>query len=196
MLNMRKVIFLIHLSLDGFVAGPNGEMDWIVYNDEVEQYAHDLHSTTDTAIYGRVTYDMMHAYWPTVLTDPDSTPGALNHARWYDAATKIVASRTRDSVEGSHTRVLHGNFADEIGRLKQAPGKDMWLLGSPSLAQTFMQLGLIDEYRINVNPVILGSGKLLFTDLSHPLSLTLLEARTLAGGVVALRYAPADKEST
>lgn len=193
---MRKVIFLIHVSLDGFVAGPNGEMDWIVYNDEVEKYSHDLHSTTDTAIYGRVTYDMMQNYWPTALTDPNSTAGALNHARWYDAATKIVASRTRDSVEGTHTRVLHGNFAEEITRIKQQPGKDLWLLGSPSLAQTFMRLGLIDEYRINVNPVMLGIGKTLFGGLDEPIKLKLLEARTFSGGVVALRYEPAPREDS
>ena len=192
---MRKVIFPIHVSLDGLVAGPKGEMDWIVYNDEVEKYSHDLHSTTDTAIYGRVTYDMMQSYWPTVLTDPNSPASAMNHARWYDAAVKIVASRTRDTVAGTHTRVLHGNFAEEITSIKQQPGKDLWLLGSPSLAQTFMRLGLIDEYRINVNPVVLGRGKRLFGGLDEPLNLNLLEARTLKGGVAALRYEPALREN-
>jgi len=187
---MRKVVFLIHVSLDGYVAGPNGEMDWIVYNDELEQYVHALHSSMDAAVYGRVTYQMMESYWPTVLTDPASTPGALEHARWLEDATKIVVSRTLDHVEWKNSVVIGKNVAEEMAAIKQQPGKNVWLLGSPSVAQTFMQLGLIDEYRINVNPVILGGGKPLFGGLDTPLPLKLLEARTIPGGIVALRYEP------
>src|SRR5437762_1166166 len=127
---MRKVIFLIHMSLDGFVAGSNGEMDWIVYNDELEQYSHSLHSTTDAAIYGRVTYQMMESYWPSVLTDPASTAGALEHARWLDTATKIVFSKTLDSVQWKNTMLIHDHVAEEMAKIKQQPGKDLWLLGS------------------------------------------------------------------
>ncbi len=187
---MRKVIFLIHMSLDGLVAGPNGEMDWIVYDDEVEQYAHSLHSTTDAAIYGRVTYEMMHSYWPTVLSDPTSSEGAMNHARWYENATKIVVSRTSDIGERPKTLLIRDHIAEEITKLKQQAGKDMWLLGSPTLAQTLMQPGLIDEYRINVNPVVLGSGKALFDGLDAPLNLKLVGNTTFKCGVVALRYEP------
>ena len=189
---MRKVIFLIHVTLDGFVAGANGEMDWIVYNDEVEKYSHDLHSTTDAAIYGRVTYQMMEGYWPHVLDDPSSSAGDRNHAQWLEDATKIVVSKTLDSVEWKNTVLIKDNIAEEMNRIKQQPGKDLWLLGSPTLAQTFMQLGLIDEYRINVNPVVLGSGQPLFGDLDQTLHLELLEAKTFKDGVVGLRYAPAD----
>ena len=186
---MRKVIFLIHLSLDGFTAGPNGEMDWIVYNDEMEQYSYSLHNTTDAAIYGRVTYQMMEGYWPTVLTNP-SAGSELAHAKWLDTATKIVASKTLDNVTWKNTVVIRDNIAEEMAKIKQQPGKDLWLLGSPTLAQTFMRLGLIDEYRINVNPVVLGRGKRLFDNLDQQLKLKLLEARTFACGVVGLRYAP------
>jgi dihydrofolate reductase len=192
-MNMRKVIFLIHMSLDGYVAGPNGEMDWIVYNDEVERDGHYLHATTDAAIYGRVTYQMMDSYWPPVLADPSSTGGALEHAQWYDRATKIVFSRTLESIPGKNTMLLHANVAAEIMNIKQQPGKNLWLLGSPTLAQTFMQLDLIDEYRINLSPVVLGSGKLLFAGLDTSIHLNLMESRMLAGGVVALRYEPERK---
>src|SRR6266540_4131546 len=96
---MRKVIFLIHVSLDGFVAGPNGEMDWIVNNDDLQNYIFALHNTTDAAIYGRVTYQMMEAYWPSVLADPKSSGVDLDHARWQDKATKIVFSRTLKNVQ-------------------------------------------------------------------------------------------------
>jgi dihydrofolate reductase len=190
---MRKVIFLMHVSLDGLVAGPNGEMDWIVYNDDVEKYSHDLHSTTDTAIYGRVTYEMMNGYWPTVLDNPDSTPGELAHGRWYRDATKLVFSRKLDKLEGSNTVLIKDNIADEMATYKRQPGQDIWLLGSPTLAQTFMRLGLIDEYRLNVNPVVLGAGKPLFAD--DVLKLKLLESLTFSGGVVALRYEPERSES-
>jgi dihydrofolate reductase len=190
--NVRKVIFLIHVSLDGYAAGPNGEMDWILYNDELEQYAHALHDTTDTAIYGRNTYQMMDSYWPTVLDDPESTPGAREHARWYADATKIVVSKSLESVERENTVLLRDNISEEINRIKRQPGKDLWLLGSPSLAQTFMRLGLIDEYRINVNPVVLGAGQRLFEEADEPVNLNLLEAKTFDVGVVALRYVSAE----
>jgi dihydrofolate reductase len=192
-MNMRKVIFLIHMSLDGFVAGPNGEMEWIVYDDEMEKYAHELHSTTDAAIYGRVTYQMMDSYWPAVLADPASTGGALEHARWYDSATKVVFSRTLHSTQRENTMLIHEHVADEMAKIKQQPGKNLWLIGSPTLAQTFMQLDLIDEYRIQVNPVVLGIGKRLFSGVNTPLHLKLIEARTFEGGVAALRYEPERK---
>lgn len=189
---MRKIIFLIHATLDGYVAGENGEMDWIVYNEDVAQYSYDLHDSTDTAIYGRVTYEMMAGYWPTVLDNPESDPRDRKHALWLEDATKIVVSSTLDAVDWKGTVIIRDNLAAEIQKIKQQPGKDLWLLGSPTLAQTFMRLGLIDEYRINVTPVILGSGKPLFDSLDNALNLKLLEARTFKGGVVALRYAPVD----
>ncbi len=187
---MRKIIFLIHVSLDGFAAGPNGEMDWITYNDELEQYSHEMHDVTDTAIYGRVTYQMMESYWPSVLDNPASTGYDLDHARWFDSATKIVVSKTLTSAQLKNTILIHDHIAEQITKLKQQPGKDMWMLGSPRLAQEFMRLGLIDEYRINVNPVVLGVGMPLFANLDKPLNLNLIEARTFRCGVVGLRYEP------
>lgn len=189
---MRKIIFLIHVTLDGFVADKNGGIDWAIYNEEVQQDAHALHATTDTAIYGRETYEMMHGYWPTVLDNPESGESELRHARWYDAATKVVFSKTLDLKDRERTIVISDNIKEEITKLKQADGKDIWLLGSPSVAQTLMALNLIDEYRLNVNPVILGSGKPLFGTLDSKLNLELIEAKTLKGGVVSLRYKPID----
>ena len=189
--DMRKVIMLMHVSLDGYVAGPNGEMDWIVYNAAVEHDAHSLHATTDAAIYGRVTYQMMENYWPTVLDDPASTPAARNHARWANAATKYVITRTLDQPHWQNTVLIKDDVAAEFARLKQQPGKDMWLLGSPSIVQLFMRHGLIDEYRLNINPIVLGSGKPLFGGLEDRLPLTLVETKSFEGGVVGLRYVPA-----
>jgi dihydrofolate reductase len=185
---MRKVILMEHVTLDGFVSGPNGEMDWIVYNDELEHYVHTLHATTDAAIYGRITYQMMEGYWPTVLGSPGSTPAERNHAQWLDNATKIVFSRTLDSVQWKNTMLIKDHVAEEMAKIKQQPGKNLWLIGSPSVAQEFMRHDLIDEYWINVNPVVLGRGRLLFDGLNDKLNLKLIEAKTIKGGVVALRY--------
>ena len=180
------------MSLDGFAAGPNGEMDWIVYDNDVEQAAHALHATTDAAIYGRVTYQMMAGYWPMVLANPEGqTQGEMNHARWVDGATKIVFSRTLDHVEWRNTLLIKDNLVEEMQRIKQQPGKDIWLLGSPSLSQAFMQHNLIDEYRINVNPVVLGGGKSYFGQQPARLGLKLVAAKAYPSGVTELRYEPA-----
>jgi dihydrofolate reductase len=190
---MRKVISLIHLSLDGFAAGPNDELDWISYDNELEQYAHSLHAHTDTVIWGRRTYEGMAGYWLTIPGNPASTPAELEHARWLDEATKIVVSRTLERIQwndAQNTMLIQDNIAEEINKIKQQPGKDIWFLGSTMLAQTFMQLDLIDEYRININPTVLGRGKLLFDGVTRQFPLKLLESKTFNSGVVALRYEP------
>ena len=190
---MRKVISMIHLSLDGFAAGPNDELDWIAYDDELEQYAHSLHATTDAVIWGRRTYEGMAGYWLTVPGNPASTPAEREHARWLENSTKIVVSRTLDRVawnDAPNTVLIKDHIADEINRIKQQPGKDIWFLGSVMLAQTFMQLDLIDEYRLNINPTVLGRGKPLFAGVTRDFPLKLLDAKTLKSGVVALRYEP------
>lgn len=190
---MRKVISLIHLSLDGLAAGPNDELDWISYDEELEQYAHSMHAITDAVIWGRRTYEGMASYWLTIPGNPESTPAELEHARFLEDSTKIVVSRTLDRVawgDAQNTVLIKDNIADEINRLKQQPGKDIWFLGSVALAQTFMQLDLIDEYRININPTVLGKGIPLFANVTRTFPLKLLESNTLKSGVVALRYEP------
>jgi dihydrofolate reductase len=191
---MRKIIFFIHLSLDGCTAGPNDELDWMSYDDELEAYAHSMHALTDAVIWGRRTYELMASYWLTVQGNPGSSPAELAHARFLEDATIIVASRTLDHIDWNgnpKTVLIKDNIAEEINKIKAQPGKDIWFLGSPTLAQTFMQLDLIDEYRININPTILGDGKRLFDNVTRNFPLNLLEAKTLKSGVVALRYDPA-----
>lgn len=190
---MRKIISMIHLSLDGMSAGPNDELDWITYDSELEAYAHSLHELTDAVIWGRKTYEGMASYWLTVPGNPDSTQPERNHAQWLDGVTKIVVSRTLDQIDWNgnpHTLLIKDNIAEQINQIKQQPGKDIWFLGSPNLAQTFMQLDLIDEYRFNINPTILGQGKLFFTSVTRRLPLKLVDSKTLKNGVVALTYHP------
>ena len=190
---MRKVISMIHLSLDGLAAGPNDELDWISYDAELEQYAHSMHAIADAVIWGRRTYEGMASYWLTVPGNPESTPAELEHARFLEDSTKIVVSRTLDRVtwgDAQNTVLIKDNIVDEINTIKQQPGKDIWFLGSVALAQTFMQLDLIDEYRININPTVLGQGKPLFAGVTRTIPLKLLESSTLKSGVIALRYEP------
>lgn len=185
---MRKIIMLIHSSLDGFAARADGGLDWIVYTKELEAYSHSLHAQTDAAIYGRVTYEGMKSYWPTVLSDPDSDEAARAHARWANAATKIVISKTLTESDWENTIFIGEDIAEEINKIKAQDGKDIWLLGSPSVARLFTELDLIDEYRININPSFLGGGTSLFGAMGISRNLKLIEAKTMDGGVIALRY--------
>jgi dihydrofolate reductase len=189
---------MIHLSLDGLTSGPNDELDWIAYDDELERYAHSLHAQTDAVIWGRRTYQGMASYWLTVPGNPESTPAEREHAQYLQDSTKIVVSRTLDRIDwgdAQNTVLIKDNIADEINRIKRQPGKDIWFLGSTMLAQTFMQLDLIDEYRININPTVLGQGKPLFAGVTRNFPLKLLESRPLTSGVVTLRYEPVRQAS-
>lgn len=185
---MRKVVLFMHISLDGFAAGPNGELDWISYDNELEKYAEEVVSTVGAPLYGRVTYQMMESYWPTVLTDPAASKHALEHAQWVENIPKIVFSKTLDKVEWNNTRLIKDNIAEEMAKLKQQPGQDLVIFGSPGLTHTFMGLGLIDEYRLTVNPVILSQGMPIFENVKDRADLNLLSSKTFKSGVIALHY--------
>jgi dihydrofolate reductase len=176
------------MSLDGFVAGPNGELDWIAYDEDLEKHAEGVVSTVGSPLYGRVTYQMMEGYWPTVLTNPSATAHELAHARWLEDVEKIVFSRRLEKVEWHDTRLIKDNIAEEVAKLKQQPGKDLVIFGSPSLAHNFMQLNLIDGYQLTVTPVLLGQGIPLFKNIKDQTKLTLLEAKTFNSGAMALHY--------
>lgn len=185
---MRKVVLLMHFSLDGFVAGPNGELDWIIAGGEIQTHVHRLLDRVDTGIYGRVTYEGMESYWPTVPDDPASSPADLEHARWYMNVQKVVISRSLESPGGHKLRVIKDNIREEITALKAQPGGDLMIFGSPSVAQEFMRLGLVDEYRINLNPIVLGQGQPFFKDVTNRFDLNLVEAKMFESGVIALHY--------
>jgi dihydrofolate reductase len=185
---MRNVILLMHVSLDGFVARPNGDLDWIRFDDQLVDDVAALTATADTALFGRVTYQMMEGYWPTAAESPAATKHDIEHAHWVNNAPKIVFSRNLEHVEWANSRIVRDHIPEEIARLKQQPGKHLLMIGSTATAHTFMQFGLIDEYRLNVNPVVLGSGIPLFAGLQHPIDLQLVHAKTYTSGVVGLHY--------
>lgn len=185
---MRKVILLEHTTLDGFVGGPNGEMDWIHVDDAMFDSVGKLTDDADTALYGRVTYQMMESYWPTAADQPGATKHDIEHSNWFNKSTKIVFSRTMKESTLNNTRIIHENIAEEIEKLINQPGKNMLMIGSPGIAQTFMQLDLIDEYWIHVNPIILGNGIPLFKNIKDRINLKLVDVKNYDGGVVGLQY--------
>jgi dihydrofolate reductase len=189
-LKMRKLVLFLHASLDGFVEGPNGAMDigWISYDGDLEKYAKEILSTADTVIWGRGTYQLMHGYWPSVPSNPSASQHERNHAEWIDKTAKIVFSQTLDKVEWNNSRLVKEDVEEEIKNLKQQPGKDMVILGSPRIAHHLMQLDLIDEYKITVSPVLIGSGLPLFQGLKEKVNLKLIENKTFDSGAIGLVY--------
>ena len=184
----RKVILLINMSLDGFVAGPNGETDWITIDEEIFKDSNALANTADIALYGRATFEMMESYWPTVLTNSNSTAAEIEHAIWMEKVKKIVFSTTLEHVEWNNTTLIKDNIGEEITRLKQQPGRNMIIFASPCLAHSLMELELIDQFRINVNPVVLGEGIPLFTNAAERIHLRFLQSKMFHSGVVGLLY--------
>ncbi|GCE08234.1 dihydrofolate reductase family protein [Dictyobacter aurantiacus] len=185
---MRNVIAFMHVSLDGFIAGPNGELEWAIVDEEVNPYIDEQIRKADTALYGRTTYHMMYNYWPTVLTDPAADPRDLAHARWVDNVSKIVFSTTLTQADWKNTRVVKDHIPEEIAELKRQPGGDIMIFGSPGLTHSFMQMDLIDDYKLFLNPILIGGGIPLFQDLAAWTKLKLAETKTFQNGVVGLHY--------
>jgi dihydrofolate reductase len=185
---MRKVILFMHVSLDGFTEGLNGAMDWIVVDDEVWEDVIKLQNTADTALFGRVNYQGFASYWPTVASDSASTEHEIEHANWLNQSLKIVFSATLKTIDWANSRIVHENIVDEITKLKQQPGKNLLLFGGAGIARTFLALGAIDEFRLNVDPVVIGGAKPLFKDIHDRIDLNLLETKIFRSGVVGLHY--------
>jgi dihydrofolate reductase len=192
---MRKVILAMNITLDGFISGANGELDWVTMDEEIDNsLLPDLLSTVDTALIGRVLYQGFANYWPSAETkNPSLSKGEIEFAHWINNAPKIVFSKTLEKVEWTNSTLVKENIAQEIAKLKQQPGKDLVLFGGVNIAQTFVSLGLIDEYRLLVSPVVLGSGKPLFKDIKNRRDLKLLKSKTFKSGAVGLHYQPEGK---
>lgn len=188
---MRKIISFMHISLDGFVAGPNGEMDWIKVDEEIFDYGHERISEGDTALYGRLTYQMMEGYWPTAADSPTATRHDIEHSKWYNKVHKVVLSKTMKDAGLTNTKIICDNLADRINEIKQSRdggSVDILLFGSPNATHSLMQQNLIDGYWLFVNPIILGQGIPLFVDIKDKIKLKLLTTRQFTCGVTELNY--------
>ena len=185
---MRKLVLFMHTSLDGFVAGPNGEMDWITVDDEMFEYAGQRTRDADTALYGRITWQMMESYWPTAADQPAATKHDIEHSRWYNTVAKVVVSRTMKGTKLTNTRIVGDNFTDDIAKLKQGAGKEIVMFGSPTVAHALMTENLIDDYWIFVNPILLGEGIPLFKGIRDRTALRLVASHAFSSGVVCLHH--------
>jgi dihydrofolate reductase len=182
---MRNVIFAINLTLDGCC-------DHTKFNpgeDTLEHYTHLLRDDAGLLVYGRKCYQLMVPYWPDIAKSQSETKADIEFAQAFDSLKKIVFSRSLASVEDKNTRIVRSNLRDEILKLKQEPGKDI-LVGGVDVPSQLMELGLIDEYRFVVTPIIAGEGRRLFEGVHLPekRQLRLVESKTFKSGCVALRY--------
>ena len=192
---MRRIVMINWLSVDGFFAGPNGEIDWMVRDLEVDKALHEPRpdqalpesAGSDTMLLGNVTYTMFENSWPQIAEDPNAPEELHKLADEVIQMTKIVFSRTRKEVTWENSKLFNGNLIEEVKKLKQGKGAPIIVFGSGSIVQQLTDAGLIDEYLITVTPVVLGKGKPLFKDV-RKLNLSLLEARSFKSGNVLLRY--------
>ncbi len=186
---MSKIISFMHVSLDGFVAGPNGEMNWINVDEEIFDYVGKRISKGDTALYGRVTYQMMESYWPTAGDKPTATKHDIEHSKWYSKVHKMVLSKTMGNTGLTNTTIISDNLTYRINEIKQQVGEDILLFGSPTATHSLIQQNLIDGYWLFVNPIILGQGIPLFADIKEKIKLKLLPTtRQFTCGVTELNY--------
>jgi|SRR6185437_761805 len=179
---MRKIIVSNLVSLDGFFEGVNKEIDWFTVDESFFEYARQLLNEVDTILFGRVTYQMMVAFWPNAIDEDAVITHKMNHL------PKIVFSKTLKRVAWNNATLAKNNLSKEVKDLKEQPGKDIVIFGSGTLVTQLTQLGLIDEYRIIVNPLILGKGNPMFKGIDDKINLKLLDTKVLKSGVVILYY--------
>jgi dihydrofolate reductase len=181
----------MHISLDGFVAGPNGEMDWIKVDQEIFDHVGKRISNSNTALYGRVTYRMMEDYWPGAADKSNASQHDIQHAAWYQKVHKVVLSKTLNGTDLVNTKIISDNLSGEINGIKQLDdggSEDILVFGSPTATHSLIEQNLIDGYWLFVNPVILGKGIPLFKNIPDKTRLQLMSTRAFTSGVTELNY--------
>lgn len=178
----------MHITLDGFIAGPNGEMDWIKFDGEMFDFVGKLTDEADTALYGRVTYEMMDAYWPTAANQPDASKHDIEHSQWYNQSLKVVLSTTMSGQGLVKTKIIGDAVFDNINSLKNENGKNILIFGSATATHSLFNEGLIDELWLFVNPVVIGQGIPMFKGIRHTVNLTLVESRQFPCGVIGIHF--------
>ena len=182
---MRKLLAAINMSLDGFC-----DHTAMMADDEIHQHYNEMLSNADTILFGRITYQLMESYWPTVVKNPTGNKPSDEFAVLIDNISKIVFSHTLENVVWKNTKLKTEVIKEEILELKQQTGKNI-LVGSPGLIAAFTQLDLIDEYQLTIQPIVLGSGLPLFKNMKDSVHLKLLKTKTFGCGAVTLYYKPA-----
>jgi len=182
---MRKLIYSMGVSLDGFIAGPDGDIDWSAPDEELHRFHNRQAREVGAHLYGRRLYEVM-TYWETADENSSAPEHELEFARIWKDTPKVVFSKTLEKVEGN-ARLVRDGVAEEVTKLKEQPGKDL-AVGGAGLASTLMKLGLIDEYRLFISPVVLGAGTPYFPTLDERINLELVETQTFGSRGVYVRY--------
>jgi dihydrofolate reductase len=184
---MRRLIFSMQASLDGYIAGPNGELDWHLVDDELHRHFNEQERATDLLLYGRKLYELMSAYWPTADASPEAAPAEVEYAAIWREKPKVVFSRTLDRVDWN-ARLVATDAADEVARLK-SEGEGMMSVGGAEIGSSLLAAGLVDEVWTYVAPILIGAGKPMFVNLDRQVRLRLLDRHVFGNGVTLLRYA-------
>lgn len=182
---MRKIVVFNMITIDGFFAGIDGNIDWHTVDDEFNTFAIEHTSEFGGLIFGRTTYQIFESFWPEALKDPNTSVDDRKVAQIIDETPKFVFSTTLKETTWKNTQLYHDIDPEEIRKWKEQDGKDLAIFGSGTIVQQFTKLGLIDEYRLMINPVVLGQGKPMFTE---KLNLTLFNTRIFGNGNVLLYY--------
>ena len=182
----RKVVLFVLTSLDGYFEGPGQDINWHRVDEEFNEFAVQQTGEFGALLFGRVTYELMAGYWPTEAARHDDP----EIAQLMNSLPKLVFSRTLTDVAWENTRLVKDNFVDEVTKLRQQSGKDIAIFGSSDLAVTLVPHGLIDEFRVMINPVVLGAGKPFLAGIADKLELELIRTRVFKSGNILLYYRP------
>jgi len=194
----RRIVMFNRVTADGYFAGADGSLDWVVPDEEVDAAGAAATPAFDTMLFGRRTYELFETFWPHALDDPGTardphsvrrSPELRTMAVWINEASKLVFSRTRDAVSWKNSRLIHELDPAQIETMKEQSGKDIIVFGSGSLVSQLSEHRLIDEYQFVVNPLLLGKGRSLVCGMSRSSKLDLIEERRFRSGIVMLRYA-------
>jgi dihydrofolate reductase len=185
---MKRIKVSMHVTLDGFVAGLKGEMDWIKFDDKMFDFVKTFTDNADTGLYGRTTWKMMDSYWPSAADKPNATRHDKDHSLWYNSIDKIVLSNTMTGQNAGKTIFIGGDIIQQVKGLKQKNGKDILIFGSPSVVRALMKDNLIDDYWLFVNPVILGQGISMFSRLDSRIELMHKTTKSFSCGVTAMHF--------
>lgn len=183
---MRKIVYSLSVSVDGFFEGVDGSIDWASVNDELHEHFNAEFAPMGGFLEGRRTYELMEGHWPTADQDPNASAPEVEFARIWRGMPKVVYSRTLQAA-GPNATIVRDVVAEEVLALKASASGDL-VVGGPNLASSFRRLGLIDEYRVYVHPVLLGRGRPMFGPEDDKADLDLAETRAFGNGVVLLRY--------
>ncbi|HEY9061128.1 MAG TPA: dihydrofolate reductase family protein [Pseudobacteroides sp.] len=181
--NSRRIVLDLAVTLDGFIEGPKGEVDWCIMDQDMGFT--DFLDSIDTIFYGRKSYDL----WGQYIPDDGACESEKEIWKLVHSKRKYVFSKTLTEIDGKAI-LINEHLQHEVEKIKKEPGKDIWLYGGASLVTTFINLGLIDEYRLSVHPVVLGSGKPLFSNITQRIELNLINIKRFTSGVVQLFYHP------